>query len=155
MALEEDLVAHAVRVLAAEEVVEADLVQGRGAGVRREVAADARRAGVGAHHHRHRVPADHPPDAQLHLLVAGELRLLLGRDRVDVARLGQRRQAQVELARALQEPVEDELRPRSPLVPDDRIERLHPVRRLVRVAVGQLALEVAELIEHARLKFTF
>ena len=28
---------------------------------------------------------------------------------------------------------------------DDRVERLDPVRRLVRVAVGQLALEVAEL----------
>ncbi len=78
MALEEDLVAHAVGVLAAEEVIEAHLVQRRGAGVRRQVASDAGRPIVRAQHHRHGVPADHAPDAPLHLLVTREARLLLG-----------------------------------------------------------------------------
>ena len=41
MPLEEDLVAAAGVVLAAEEVVEADLVERRGRGVGRDVAADA------------------------------------------------------------------------------------------------------------------
>ena len=103
VALEEDLVAHARGVLAAEEVVEADFVEAGRAGVGGEVATDARRAAVGAQDHRHGVPADHPPDAVLHLLVARELGLLLRRDRVDVARRGQRRQAEVELARALEQ----------------------------------------------------
>ena len=42
VALVEDLVAHARRVLAPEEVVEAHLVQARGGGIRGQVAADAR-----------------------------------------------------------------------------------------------------------------
>ena len=61
--LEEDLVAHSVGVLAAEEMVEADFVQRGGAGVRREVATDSGRPIVGAQDHRHGVPADHAPDA--------------------------------------------------------------------------------------------
>ena len=104
-------------------------------------------SGVGAQDHGHRVPADHAPDAQLHLLVAGERGLLLGRDRVDVARLGQRRQPDVELARALQEPVEDELGAVGALVLGDRVERVDPVLGLGGVAVGQLALEIAVLVE--------
>ncbi len=54
------------------------------------------------------------------------------------------------LARALQQPVEDELRARPSLVLDDGVERIDPVSGLVRVAVGQLPLEVAEVIEHVR-----
>ena len=149
VALEEDLVAHAGRVLAAEEVVEADFVEAGRALVGRQVAADAGVGVVGAQDHRHRVPADHAPDAQLHALVARERRLLLRADGVDVARLGQRRQADVELARALQQAVEDEL---GALVAaaglDDRVERIDPVLGLGWVAVGQLSLEVAVLVEH-------
>ena len=55
-------------------------------------------------------------------LVAREVRLLLGRDGVDVSRRGQWRQAKVVLARALQEPVEDELSPRATLSLDDGVE---------------------------------
>ena len=63
---------------------------------------------VRAQDHRDRVPADDPPDAQLHRLVARERRLLLGADRVDVARLGQRRKADLELACALEQLVDEE-----------------------------------------------
>ena len=90
-------------VRSAEEVVEADLVQAGGAGVGGEVAADALEPGVRAQHHGQRVPADHAPDAELHRLVAGEVGLLLGADRVDVAGLGQAREADLELARALEQ----------------------------------------------------
>src|SRR5439155_25515611 len=90
--LEEDLVAGRSVVLAPEEVVEADLVQARRRRVRRKVPADALVVMVRANDHRDGVPTDHAPDAELHPLVAGEVRLLLRRDRVDVARLRERRQ---------------------------------------------------------------
>jgi hypothetical protein len=77
VALVEDLVAHAGRVLAAEEVVEAHLVEAGRALVGGQVAADAGRGVVGTQDHGHRVPAHHAPDAQLHRLVAREGRLLL------------------------------------------------------------------------------
>src|SRR5690348_17405584 len=49
--------------------VEADLVEGRGRRVRREVAADARRPEVGPQDHRHRVPADDAVESALDRLV--------------------------------------------------------------------------------------
>src|SRR2546425_4752773 len=70
--LEEDLVARGAVVLAAEEVVEADLVQGRGRSVGGQVPADARVIVVGAHDHGHGVPAGHATDAELHGLVPRE-----------------------------------------------------------------------------------
>ena len=75
VALEVDLVAAAGVVLAAEEVVEAHLVQRRGGGVGRDVAADALAAALRAVHHDRGVPADPAAVAALDLLVAGERRL--------------------------------------------------------------------------------
>ena len=99
VALEVDLVAAAGVVLAAEEVVEADLVQRRGRGVGGDVAADAdagrcARCTMIAAFQRH-VRAD----PALDLLVAGEPRLVLGRDRVDVVGAAQARHADVLLGR--------------------------------------------------------
>ena len=58
VALDVDLVAAAGVVLAAEEVVEADLVERRGGRVRRDVAADLDAGALGAVHHDRGVPAD-------------------------------------------------------------------------------------------------
>ena len=91
VALDEDLVAAARVVLAAEEVVEADLVERRRRGVGRDVAADADAGALRAVHHDRGVPADVRAVAALDLLVAGEPRLELGRDGVDVVGRGQRR----------------------------------------------------------------
>ena len=143
VALEEDLVPGRL-VRAAEEVVEADLVEAGGAGVGREVAADALEPGVRAQHHGQRVPADHAPDAVLHRLVAGEVGLLLGADRVDVAGLGQRRKADLELAGALQEPEQDEAGALRAGRLDQGIERVEPLRGLDRVDVRELLLELVE-----------
>ena len=77
MALEVDVVAGRAVVLAAEEVVEADLVERGRAGERRQVAADAVGVLVGLDDHHRRVPADEGADAALDVLVAGEPRLLL------------------------------------------------------------------------------
>ena len=84
--LEVDLVAGRAVVLAAEEVVEADLVQRRRDGEGREVAADAVGRLVRLDDHHRRVPADERPDPPLDELVAGEPRLGLAGDRVDVRR---------------------------------------------------------------------
>jgi hypothetical protein len=112
--------------------------------VGREVAPDALEAGVRAKDHRQGVPADHPPHAKLHRLVAGESRLLLRADRVDVARLGQAREADLQLPRALEEPIQDE--PSSLLAGrlDDILERVDPLARLDRIDIGQLLLELVE-----------
>ena len=145
VALVEDLVARLAVVLAPEEVVEADLVQAGGRRVRREVAADAGEAAVRAEHHRRGVPADQPADAALDRLVAREERLLLGADRVDVAGLGERRQADLELAGALQQLVDDKPGSGLPGLLDDLVERFEPFLGFVRVDVRQLVLELVEV----------
>ena len=145
MALVEDLVAARAAVLAAEEVVEADLVQRRRRGIRREVAADPGELGVRPEDHRDRVPADEPADAPLHLLVARERRFLFGADRVDVAGLGQRREADLQLAGALEQLVDDEPGAGLTLVGDDLVERGDPVVGFGGIDVGQLVLELVEV----------
>ena len=65
VALEEDLVAGAAVALAAEEVVEADVVERGRRRERGEVTAEAVEAVVGAVDHRHGVPADVRADAAL------------------------------------------------------------------------------------------
>src|SRR5215213_6889088 len=75
--------------------------------VRRDVAADLEALAVGRGHHHRGVPADQPPDLTLHLLVAGEPRLTLGRDGVDEVGAAQRRDADLLLTSTLQEPQHD------------------------------------------------
>ena len=75
----------------------------------------------------------------------GNVGLLLGADRVDVAGLGQRRQPDLELARPLEELVDDEPGAGLAFLGDDLVERREPVLGLVRVDVGQLVLELVEI----------
>jgi hypothetical protein len=145
MTLVEDLVATPLPVLATEEVVEADLVQRGGRRVRREVAADAGEPVVGAQDHGHRVPADQAADPPFEVLVAGEVRLLFRADRVDVAGLGQRRQADLELPCALEELVDEEAGPGLAFLLDHLIQRLEPVLGLGGIDVGELVLEFVEI----------
>src|SRR3954462_12725683 len=101
------MVAAARVVLAAEEVVVADLVEARGRGVRRDVTADLEALAVGRGHHHRGVPADQPPDLALHLLVTGEPRLPPRRDGVDEVGAAQCRDADLLLTSTLQEPQHD------------------------------------------------
>ena len=103
VALVEDLVAAAGVVLAAEEVVVADLVQRRRAGVGRDVAADADAGALCAVHHDRGVPAQPGAVAAFDLFVAGEVRLVLGRDRVDVVGGRNHRHAELQLLGALEQ----------------------------------------------------
>src|SRR5260370_25815301 len=70
--LEVDRVALELGRASAEEMVEADFVEGRGACVGGDVAADIVLDAVGAHDHGERVPADEAFDAALQFLIARE-----------------------------------------------------------------------------------
>ncbi len=143
VALEVDGVARHAVFLAAEEVVEADLVErGRG-GEGREVTTDAVGDLVGPDDHGRRVPADEGPDATLDELVSGEEGLVLGRDRVDVVgpHVGV---AELELTGVGVDAAEQVAGAGLALAAGDRVERLEPLGRLLGVDVGQLAQETIE-----------
>ena len=129
VALEEDLVAAAGVVLAAEEVVEADLVQRRRGGVGRDVAADADAGPLRAVDDHRGVPAQVGAEAALGLLVAGEPRLLLGADRVDVVGGRQRRHADLLGAGALEHAQHEVAGPHPAGAVDDRVEAVEPLLR--------------------------
>jgi len=137
--LEVDLVARSAgEVLAAEEVVVADLVQRRRARVGGDVPADADRH-VRARHHDRGVPADVGADAALDVLIAREPRLALGRDRVDVVGAAQCGHADLAFAGALEQLEDEEPRPLATVGVDGRVERLNPLPCLFGVDVRQLA----------------
>ena len=100
---------------AAEEVVEADLVERGRRGVGRNVAAHTDSRTLSAVHHDGGVPPDPGPVATLDLLVAGEPRLQLGRDGVDVVGRRQRRDGHPLFAGAFQQPQHQVARPRRAL----------------------------------------
>ena len=140
MSLYVDLVAASGRVLAEKEVVEPDLVERGGRGVGRQVTANAILFLVRPRDHRGCVPADDATDPALELFVAGEKRLLVGGNRVDV--IGGHHGRQADLARpgvkhdAMQEePGAGRRRP------DYLIKRLDPLLGFLRVYVRELVLE--------------
>ena len=144
VALEVDLVPGAAAVLAAEEVVEPDLVEGGGAGVGGEMAADRLRLDVGPDHHHGGVPPDVGPDAALEVLVAGELRLLVGRDGVDIRRGHRGREADVGVAGPLQEAEEEVAGTGLAVDGHDVVERVEPLPRLGGVDVRELVADTVE-----------
>ena len=144
VALEEDLVARAAVVLALEEVVEAHLVERGAAGEGGQVAADALGPVVGPHHHHGRVPPDVGPDAALDVLVAGEPRLLVGRDGVHVRRADGGRETDLLLPGPLQQLHQEEPGPGLAVGVEDRVEGVDPLRRLLRVGVGELMRKAVE-----------
>ena len=111
VALEEHLVACAAVALAAEEVVEADVVQRGGRRERREVPTEPVEPVVGPVDHRHRVPADVRADAALEHFVTREPRLLLRRNRVDVVGRDHRGHPDALFTRPLHEAREQVARP--------------------------------------------
>ena len=117
MSLKEDHVRRATALAAAEEVVEPDLIQGGAGGVGRDMTADAADLSVGVNHHGHGVPADGALDLMLHLPVAGELGLAIGRNGVDVGRADRGRQTQAPGVQPRHQPVPGHCRPIGPLLP--------------------------------------
>ncbi len=89
--------------------------------------------------HDRGVPADVGPDPSFDVLIAREVRLPLGRDRVDVVRTAQCRHADLPLPGALEQPEQDVARALSPGATDDGVEGFQPFTRLIGIEVGQLA----------------
>ena len=85
-------------------------------------------------------------DAALHLLVAGEPRLALGRDGVDVVGAAQRRDADLLLAGPLEEPQHHVARALAAAVGDHGVEGLEPLPGLLGIDVGQLGRQA--LVDH-------
>ena len=138
MALVVHVVARAAVVLAPEEVVEADLVQRCGTGEGREVPADAVSDLVRPHDHHRGVPADECPDPTLDVLVTGEPRFLLARDRVHVRRRHRGGERHLAGGCSLHEPGEQVPGARLAVGVDDGVEAVQPLLGLGRIDVGQL-----------------
>jgi hypothetical protein len=139
VALEEHLVAGLAVVLAAEEVVEADLVEAGRTGVGGDVAADGELGAVRPAHHDRGVPADVGPDAALDVLVPGEPGFAFRRDRVDVVGAAQRGNPDLSLTRPLEQLEHQVPSPLAATQLDDGVERFEPLSGLVGVDVRQLA----------------
>ena len=91
--------------------------------------ADAVAPLVRARHHRRRIPSDDAADSSLHLLVAGEPRLLVRRDGVDVRGRDERRHRHLQPACALEQFSDHEPGTHGALGRDERVERTRAIRR--------------------------
>ena len=152
MALDEDVVAAARVVLAAEEVVEPDLVEGGRGGVGRDVPADADPGPLRPVHRHRRVPPDPAPVGALGLLVAREPRLPVGGDGVDVVGAGQRGHPDVALAGALQHAQHQVAGALLAGGVEHGVEGVQPLGGLLRVDVRQVRGEaVADDVDTPRL----
>ena len=136
VSLEEHVVAAAGVVLAAEEVVEADLVEGGNRGVGRDVSAHLDAGALGARHLDGSVPADPAAVFALHGFVAGEVRLLVNGDGVDVGGrvfLGELNAVAARLVQHVQQDVA-----RAGAAVDEPGQGLNPFGGLLGVVVGNL-----------------
>ena len=138
VALEEDVVTAAGMVLAAEEVVVAHFVERRRARVGRDVPAHADAGALGAVDHDGGVPADPPAVGTLHRLVARELRLEAGGDRVDVVRGGERRERYALFRGTFEQPQHQVASPLGPGLGEQTVERIHPLLGLLGIGVRQV-----------------
>ena len=138
VSLEEHVVAAAGVVLAAEEVVEADFVEGGNRGVGGDVSADLDAGALGARDLHGGVPADPAAVLALHGFVAGEVRLLINADRVDVGGrvlLGELNAVAPGLIEHMQQ---DVARAGTALFVDESGQGLDPFGGLLGVVVGNL-----------------
>src|SRR5450755_3659885 len=115
-----------------------DLVQAGRRCISGDVAADAHAGAVGTGNHDRGVPPDVGADAPLHVLVAGEPRLALRRDRVDVVGAAQPGYADLLLPGSLQQAQHHVPGTRAAAGPDDRVKGLDPLPGLVLVNIRQL-----------------
>ena len=137
VALEEDHV-RVAGVVAAEEMIEADFVERRGRGKRRDVAADAFRRLVRAHDHRRGVPADEALDAALDVGAARHERLLVGRNRVDVGSVRGERQLDAVLPGVLRQLAEQAGDLGGTAALQHIINRIEPFACFGRVEIGRV-----------------
>ncbi|EME17209.1 arginase/agmatinase/formimionoglutamate hydrolase, arginase family protein [Rhodococcus triatomae BKS 15-14] len=138
VALDEDVVAAAGVVLAAEEVVEPDLVQGGGGCVGGDVAAHADAGALCAVHHDRGVPADPGAVAAFDFFVTGEPRLVLGGDGVDEIGRGQCGDGHAVLAGAFEQTQHQIAGACGSRSFEQVVEALDPFAGFVRIDVGEI-----------------
>ena len=145
----------------APEVVEADVVQRRRRGEAGDVAAEVTGLAVGAHHHRHRVPADDRADAPFQFGVAGALGFQLRGDGVDVLGGRGERQVSARTTGQLDHAFQQLMRALRPFDINDGLQRLDPLLgfQRVRIVVQHLVQPVHRRSQlrhaHARLFVRF
>ena len=140
MALHEDEVAAVGLVRRVPEVVEADVVERRGGGEARDVAAELAREAVRLHHHRQGVPPDERADAPFDGGIAGGVLGARFGDGVDVGGVDRERQGGAALARVIHQRGEKEVGALDAVAIDDGVERVDPVPGLDGVDVGHLRI---------------
>ena len=84
MSLEVHMVSGVACMLALEEVIKPNFVQGSGTSKSREVAPDPVSMQIRTHHHDSRIPADIRPNASLDVDISGEPRFVILGDGVDI-----------------------------------------------------------------------
>src|SRR5690606_35254997 len=141
--LEEDLVAAVALVLAAEEVVEAHVVQRRRGREGGDVPAHPDPGPLRARDHHRRVPAGGVEDLALDLLVAREERLRAGGDGVHVVRAAHLGHGHALLTGPLDQPEHQVAGPLPAARVDGGVEGVEPLLGLLRVEVGDLTRKAA------------
>ena len=130
VALEVDLVAAALGIRAAEEMMEADFIQGGNGCKGGDVAADARFHPVGPDHHGHGIPADDALDAPFDFPAARVDRLPVRRDGVDVGGVGGKGQVNAQGQCPMLERFEQPDHPAGIVLADHVVQRFHPFGKL-------------------------
>ena len=136
--LEEDLIPTPGMILPTEEMIEPNLIQGRGPGIRGNMAPHPNIRMLTTMHHNRRVPPHKRPIPALDLLITREHRLLIHRDRVHIIRRGHHRHPHGLRPGPLQQRPDNELGPLGPLRLNQRIKRIQPFLGLFRIPIRQL-----------------
>ena len=140
MTLDIHMVARSTTGLAPEEVVETHLVLGGGRGEGRKMPTDTLRGLVGLHNHHRRIPTNETANPFLQVLVAGEPRLFLSRNRVHVRSGHAGRVTDLQLSGSFQNGPHEKSGPAPPVLVDNRLERVQPL-------LGLLGVNIRELME--------
>ena len=136
--MEEDLVTATWMFFAAKEVVEADFVERGCRRIRRDVTTHANSGTLCPMHHDRRIPAGIRSNAAFECLIAGEPRLSLRRNGIDVVSAAQAGDTNILLRGAAQQRQHDVASAVGPRVSDQGVEGLEPLRGLTRINVDVL-----------------
>ena len=137
MALDVDQVAPVVLAGGMKEMVKADVVERGRRSKTRDVATEGRIDMVGLDDHRHRVPADHRPDAMLQLVIAGALLFSALWDRIQVRGVGAVGEIGALAAGAPNHPSHEIVGSLDSLVFENRVESVQPLLGFLRIGIGR------------------
>ena len=133
VALPKDLIGTAWRVRSTEEVVHADFIERGRRSVAGDVSADTDAGTLGPVHHDRGIPANVCPDPAFDVLVAGEGRLVLRSDGVDVVSLANVGYADFTLSGEALKFAHEIARTGGASSVDDAVQGIPPLRGLGRV----------------------